>query len=191
MNNSKLFRTAGWCALASAICLPLAMVSFLLSGSAPSAGMLGMVFEILSLLLLVYVFYALSVAHWPESSWLGIAGTIIMVVAIVVDLISQQVKSNFLFGLWYLLYSLPYLIFGYLGLRSTRMPRIPAVLALLGGVISFVGGVLYFLGNPGLADSIQSFSILFMLVWAVWVWRVLWSRKFAAASPEPAAAVVK
>jgi hypothetical protein len=181
MNNNKLYRTAGWCALASVVCLPLALVSFMLSGTAPSVGMLGMVFEVLSLLLVVYVFYALSIAHRPESSWLGIAATIIMVVAIAVDLISQQFKTNFLFGLWYLLFSLPYLIFGYLGLRSARMPRILAVLALLGGGISFVGGVIYFLGNPGLADNIQSLSIPFNLVWAIWLWRVFWSKKFAAA----------
>jgi hypothetical protein len=188
MDNNKLFRTAGWCALASVICLPFALVSFMLSGTAPIAGMIGMIFEVLSLLLLVYVFYALSVAHRPESKWLGVAAMIIMVVAILVDLISQQFKSNFLFGLWYLLYSLPYLIFGYLGLRSARMPHVLAVLALLGGGITFVAAIIDFLGNPGLADNIQSFSILFIIAWAVWLWRVFWSKKFAAASPVPAAA---
>jgi hypothetical protein len=188
MENNKLFRTAGWCALASAICLPLAMVSFMLSGTAPIAGMVGMIFEVISLLLLVFVFYELSVAHRSESKWLGFAGMIIMVVAIVVDVVSQQINSTFLFGLWYLLYSVPFLIFGYLAFRSDRMPRGLAVLVLLAGVITFIAGVVGLLGNPGLADSIQTFSIPFSLAWEIWLWRVLVSKKFTAAKPEPAVA---
>lgn len=190
MTNNKLFRTAGWCSLAAAICIPFALVSFILSGSAPSAGMVGMVFEILSLLLLVYVFYALSIAHRPESKWLGFAGMILLVVAIVIDIVSQQVNNTFLFGLWYLLYSLPFLIFGFLGLRSARMPHVLAVLVLLAGVITFIAGIVGLLGNSGLADGIQPLSIPFYLAWAVWLWRVLVSKKFAIASPTPAAAPV-
>jgi hypothetical protein len=190
MVNDRLFRTAGWCALSSAIFLILALVSFMAAGAAPSAGMVGMIFEILSLVLVVYVFYALSVAHRPESKWLGLAGTIIMVVAIVVDLVSQQFNNNLLFGLWYLLFSLPFLIFGYLGLRSARIPHALAVLALLGGGITFIAGFIDFLGNPGLADSIQSISILFTLAWEVWLWRLLVSKKFTAASPATTATPV-
>ena len=161
MNNNRLFRTAGWCALVGAICIPFALASFILSGAVPIAGMLGMIFEILSLLLLVFVFYALSIAHRSESKWLGYFGTIMLVVAIVVDILSQQANNSFLFGLWYMLYSLPFLIFGFLGLRSARMPRVPAVLVLLAGLITFIAGVAGFLGNPGLADGIQQFSIPF------------------------------
>jgi hypothetical protein len=186
--NSKLFRSAGWGALADAILLPLAMVSFVLSGAVPIAGMVGMLLEILSLLLLVFVFYALSVAHRSESRWLGFAGMILLVAALVVDVVSQQYQTSFLFGLWYLLFSLPFLIFGYLAWRSARMPRGLAVLALLTGAITFIAGVLGLLGNPAMADSIQQFAILFMLAWEVWLWRVLVSKKFAAASPVPVAA---
>ena len=188
MTNNKLFRTAGWCALVGAILFPLAMVSFILSGTAPIAGMIGMIFEILSLLLLVFVFYALSIAHRSESKWLGFAGLIILIAAIVVDVVSQQNGSTFLFGLWYLLFSLPFLIFGYLALRSTLMPRGLAVLVLLAGVITFAAGIIGLLGNPDMADSLQTFSIPFMLAWEVWLWRVLWSKKFTAASPELAIA---
>jgi hypothetical protein len=184
MNNNRLFRTAGWCALASAIGIPFAMVLFIYSGNAPFAGMVGMIFEIISMMLLVFVFYTLSVAHRSESKWLGFAGMILFIVSIVVDIVSQQVQSAFLFGLFYLLFSMPYLIFGYLALRSTRIPRGLAVLALLAGGFNFIAGVFGILGNPTMADSLQSFSILFMLAWAVWLWRVLVSNKFAAASPE-------
>ena len=188
MNNNKLYRTAGWCALASAILIPLAMVSFIFSGSVPIAGMVGMTFEVICMLLLIYVFYALSVAHRSESKWLGFAGLILFIASIVMDVVSQQYQSTFLFGLFYLLFSLPYLIFGYLAWRSAWMPRGLAVLALLGGGITFIAGVIGLLGNPDLADSLQSISIFFMLAWAVWLWRVMVSKKIVAASPEPAVA---
>ena len=179
MSNEKLFRTAGWCALASALLTVLAMVSFLFAGATPSAGMIGMSFEVVSLLLLVFVFYALAIAHRSESKWLGFAGMILLVVALVVDFVSQQVNNPILFGLWYLLFSLPFLIFGYLGVRSAWMPRVLAILAFLAGVIYFVAGVFGLLGNPVIADSISTLSILFVLVWSVWLWRVLLSNKFA------------
>ena len=187
MNNTKLFRTAGWCAFASALLVVLASVSFIFAGAAPSAGMVGMSFEVIGLLLLVFVFYALAVAHRAESKWLGFAGVILMIVALVVDIVSQQVNNTFLFGLWYLLFSLPFLIFGFLGFRSARMPRVLAILALLAGLIYFIAGVVGFLGNSSLSDSISTPAILFVLAWALWLWRVLLSKKFAAASSEPTA----
>jgi hypothetical protein len=187
MNNSKLFRTAGWCALASVLCMPLALVSFMLSGTTPMLGNIGMLFEIIMLLLLVYVFYALSVAHRSESKWLGSAGVIILVAAMVVDVVSQQYQTSFLFGLWYLLFSLPFLIFGYLGFRSALMPRWLAALALVTGGLTFIAAVAGFLGNPDMADSIQTLSIPFMLAWEVWLWRVLVSKKFTSASLVAAA----
>jgi hypothetical protein len=176
MENQKLFRTAGWCAIASVLLTVLAMVSFIFSGAAPSAGMIGMSFEVISLLLLVFIFYVLAIAHRAESKWLGFTGVILLVIALVVDIVSQQVNNTIL------------LIFGYLGLRSARMPRWLAMLALLGGGITFIAGVIGLLGNPNLADNIQQFSILFMLAWAMWLWRVLISKKFAVPSSEPVAA---
>jgi hypothetical protein len=187
MNNMKLFRAAGWCAFASALLMVLAMVSFVFAGAAPIAGMVGMTFEVISLLLLIFVFYALAVAHRSESKWLGFAGVILLVVALVVDIVSQQVNNTFLFGLWYLLFSLPFLIFGFLGFRSASMPRVLAILALLAGGVYFIAAVVGFLGNPNLSDSISTLSILFVLAWSLWLWRVLLSKKFAAASSEPVA----
>ena len=185
MENNKLYRTAGWCALASAVLMVLAMASFIFAGAAPAAGMIGMSFEVISLLLLVFVFYALAVLHRAESKWLGFAGVILLVVALVVDIVSQQVNNTILFGLWYLLFSLPFLIFGYLGFRSARMPRVLAILAFLAGAIYFIAGVFGLVGNPDLADNISTLAILFVLVWSVWLWRVLVSKKFAAANPQP------
>jgi hypothetical protein len=62
------------------------------------------------------------------------------------------------------------------------MPRGIAVLVLLVGVITFAAGIIGLLGNPDMADNLKQFSILFMLAWEVWLRRVLWSKKFAAAS---------
>jgi hypothetical protein len=186
LNNHKLYRTARWCALASVICLPFALILFMLSASKPVLGNVGMLLEIIMLLLFVFIFYVLSIAHRPESKWLGFAGMILFIASIVMDVVSQQYQSAVLFGVYYLLFSLLFLIFGYLGLRSVRMPRLLSVLALLTGGITFVAGVIDSFGNQNMADSVQQFSILFLLAWTIWLWRVLWSKKFAAASPEPA-----
>jgi hypothetical protein len=113
---------------------------------------------------------------------------LLLIAAIVVDVVDQQNSSTFLSGLWYLLFSLPFLIFGFLAFRSARMPRGLAVLALLAGVIGFIAGVAGWLVSLDMADNLNTLSIPFMLAWEVWLWRVLVSKKFAAPSPEPAAA---
>jgi hypothetical protein len=189
MSNNKLFRTAGWCALVGALSMVAAVVSFIFSGAAPIAGMVGGILEYISLLLLVFVFYALSIAHRSESKGLGLAGLILLIVAIVVDVVAYVNYGNtILSNLWFLLLSLPFLIFGFLAFRSARMPRGLAVVALLAGVTSFISGVGGLLGNQAIADNVGSFPFLFMLIWEVWLWLVFVSKKFATASPEPAAA---
>jgi hypothetical protein len=68
------------------------------------------------------------------------------------------------------------------------MPRVLAVLVLIAGGLTFAAGIIGLLGNPNMADSLQTFSIPFMLAWEVWLWRVLWSKKFTTVSPELAVA---
>jgi hypothetical protein len=176
MTNNNLFRIAGWCALAGAVSMVLAVVSFMI------VPVLGGILEILFLLLLIVVFYALYVAHSSESGVLSLVGLILLIAAIVVDVVSMQnYGSTFLSNLWYLLFSFPFLIFGFLAWRSNRMPRGLAVVALLAGVTYFISGVGGFLGSQALAENVSSLSILFVLVWLVWLWRVFLSKKFAAA----------
>jgi hypothetical protein len=183
MNNNRLFRTAGWCALASAILIILSMVSWMIGLN------VGGYLEIICLLLMGVVFYALYVTHRSEAKGLALAGVIFMIAAIVVEGFAMSNYGNLtLSNLWYLLFSLPFLIFAYLGFRSARMSRWLAVLALVTGGLTFIAAVVGFLGNPDLSDGIETLSIPFMLVWEVWLWRVFLSKKFAAASPVPAVA---
>jgi uncharacterized membrane protein YwaF len=156
-----------------------AMVSFFI------AGLVGGILEIISLLLLIFVFYALYIAHRTESKGLSLAGLILLIAAIGVDIVSMANYGNItLSNLWYLLLSLPFLIFGFLAFRSQRMPRGLAVVALLAGVTFFIAGVVGLLGSPDMADNISLLSILLMLVWLVWLWRVFLSEKMTTSIPE-------
>ncbi len=120
MSANKLFRTAGWCALAGAIAMIAAMVFFMI------APMVGGILEYISLLLLVFVFCALYVAHRAESKWLSLAGLILLIAAIGTDVFSMANYGNSTLGnLWYLLFSFPFLIYGFLTFRNARMPRGP------------------------------------------------------------------
>jgi hypothetical protein len=183
MTNNNLFRTAGWSALAGAIIMVVAMVSFML------APMLGGILEFLFLLLLIYIFCALYVVHRSESKGLSLAGLVLLVAAVVADVISMQNYGNtFLSNLWYLLFSFPFLIFGFLAWRSDRMPRGLAVLALLAGATYFISAVGGLLGSQAIAEGVSTLSILFVLVWLVWLWQVFLSKKFAVALVVPACA---
>ena len=66
MTDNKFFRVAGWVTLVSALLMLAAFVSFPLG-----AGMVGGVLEILGLLGLIFVFYALNVAHRSQAKGLS------------------------------------------------------------------------------------------------------------------------
>jgi hypothetical protein len=175
MNTNQLFRIAGWCALAGAVSTLAAMLSFMVGFG------LGVPLEILSLLLMVLVFYALHVAHRSKSKRLSLAGLVLLIVALGVNVAAMLNYGNtILSNLWYLVLALPFLIFGYLGLRSARIPGGLAVLALLAGANFLISGCVGLLGNPEAADSISSFGFLLVMGWEVWLWRVFLSKKFVA-----------
>lgn len=176
MSNSKFFRTAGWCGLAGAIFFIVAFVTFPLG-----LGMFGGIFEILSFLATLVVFYGLYLAHRAQAGGLSLAGLVLAVAAILVAIVVLVTNMPALANLWYLLLSLPFLIFGYLAYRSNKMPRGLAIVELLAGAIFLVAGVGGYIAGPGFADSLSLFAELLMLAWLFWTWRVFWSKKFAAA----------
>jgi hypothetical protein len=190
MFGKNLYRNAGWCALAAAILLVASSITFILSGEALTGVMVGVILLDIGLLLMAFVFYALYIVHRPESKVLGLAGLILWVISIGVSMASGTNSGNIpLNSLWNLLISLSFLIFGFLAWRSTRMPRGIAVVAILAGAIALIAGIGGLLGNLTILGNLSAFSQLFMLVWTIWLWRVLLSKKFAAsASPVPAAA---
>lgn len=175
MEKNKFFRTAGWCGLASAIFFILAFVSFPLG-----LGMVGGVFEILSFLAALVVFYGLYRAHRQQSGFLSLTGFVLAVAAILTAIGVLVTNLPALGNVWYLLLACPFLIFGYLAFGSPNMPRGLAVVELLAGVLFLVAGVAGFAVGPDLADSLSLFAELLMLVWLFWTWRVFWSAKFSA-----------
>jgi hypothetical protein len=152
--------------------------------------MVGVILLDIGLVLMVFVFYALYMVHRPESMVLGLAGLILWIISIGVNVASGTNSGNIpLNSLWNLLISLSFLIFGFLAYRSSRMPRGIAVVALLAGVTALISGIGGLLGNLAILGSLSTFSQLLMLVWLIWLWRVFLSKKFAAtASPLPVAA---
>ena len=125
-----------------------------------------------------------------KSSVLSLIGLILLVGAIVVDVIANISSGNtILSDLWYLLLSFPFLIYGYLCLRSQRISRGFAIIGLLTGITYFVAGVGGFLGNQNIAESVSGISALLMLVWEVWLWRVFWSKRVIIALTQNASRI--
>jgi hypothetical protein len=185
VSNNKLFRIGGWCALAAAFTMLAAVISFMLSGGYPAAGLVGGILEYISLLLLIFVFFALYADFRSESKGLSLVGLILLVVAIVVDVFANFSNGNtILSNLWYLVLSLPFLIYGYLTFRSPSMSRGFAIAGLLTGITYLIAGIGGFLGNQNIADSVSIISALLMLVWEVWLWRVFWSKSDIKTAPK-------
>jgi len=185
MFGKNFFRIAGWSALVIILLNALDMLIF------PSGKPTGteMILEIVSLLVFTFVFYALYLSHRPESAGLSLAGLILWLPAFGVNLAAiLNFGNTFLSNLGTLLFSLPFLIFGYLAYRSTRMPRGLAVVALLAGVFYLVTGLAELVGIVAIAEVGGLVSIVLLVVWAVWLCIVFTSKKFSAVSPEPVAA---
>jgi hypothetical protein len=180
MSNKKIFRFAGWSAIISAILMLAAMVSFPIG-----AGMLGGFFEIIALLLVIFVFYALYNVYRTQSARLSLAGIVLLVLAVVVDIISMSFYTNtILGGLWYLSFSLPFLIFGSLAFRDRRMQRGLAIVTLVIGGLLLIGGVAGVLGSAAIADTVTAIPFLMLIIWLAWLWRFFWSSKLIGDTPD-------
>jgi hypothetical protein len=178
VSNNNLFRIAGWCAILAA----LIMVSFLVLSSIAPTSAVGVILAIIGVLLMTLVFYALYVAHRSESAGLSLAGLVLWILAGVVDIASLANPANtWLYAVDSLLFSLPFLIFGFLAYRSASMPRGLGLIGLLTGVVWLITGAASFIGSTtmGMVASLGGFVL--MLVWLVWLWRVFSSGKLAMA----------
>jgi hypothetical protein len=177
MNSNQLFRNAGWCALVVAL---LMVAIHVVPSGAP--GIVGLILGIVILLGLTFVFYALYVAHRAESAGLSLAGLILWILAVGLNLISMvSTVSIFLGYVGSLLWLLPFLIFGFLAYRSDRMPRGLAVMAFLSGISLLIATVAGMMGSEAVVNVVSLVADIFMLVWLVWLGIVFLSKKFAAA----------
>jgi hypothetical protein len=148
-----------------------------------------LILEIVSLLVFTFVFFALYLTHRAESAGLSLAGLILWLPAFGVNLAAIfNFGNTFLSNLGTLFISLPFLIFGFLAYRSTRIPRGLAVVTLLTGVFYLITGAAELIGIVVLAEYGGLVSAVFMLAWAVWLCIVFTSKKFAALSTVPVAA---
>jgi hypothetical protein len=179
MSNNNLFRIAGWCAILSV----LLMGSFFVASSIAPTSPVAVILAFLGVAAITLVFYALYVVHRSESAGLSLAGLVLWVLAGVLDITSLLNPTNtILYAADSLLFSLPFLIFGFLAYRSAKMPRGLAWMALLSGVFWLIAGAASFIGSPsiGMVASLGGFA--FLLAWLIWLWRVFWSGKLATAA---------
>jgi len=178
MANKNLFRLAGWCALVAVLLLVAVFVTLSVAPTSPA----GMILAIVGVLVLTPVFYALYVTHRAESAGLSLAGFVLWIPAAAVDLYSLANPANtFLYNLDCILFSLPFLIFGFLAYRSARMPNGLAVMGLLSGIFYLLTGVAGFIGSATLGMVASLGSFVFMVIWLVWLWRIFVSGKLATA----------
>jgi hypothetical protein len=184
MKNNQLFRIAGWCILVVAL---LMVVIHVVPSGAPSIIML--ILSIAILLGLIFFFYMLYVVHRPESARLSLAGLVLGIIAVGLNLISLVSKlSAFLMNIGLLLWPLPFLVFGFLAWRSKRMPRGLALVGLLTGITFLIDGVAGLMGSDAVVNVVSLVGDIFALVWLVWLGIVFLSKKFTSASPKPVAA---
>ena len=182
MINNKFFRFAGWWAFASAVLLIASFVFLYIAHD------IGDILLTVFFLALIVTFYALYVTHRTESSGLSLVGLILVFPAVGVAIAANN-SNNTILSYWlYLLVSLPFLIFGFLGFRSAKMPRGLAVVTLLAGVTYLISGVAGLLRSEAIAGNVSMLSTLLVLVWLVWLWRAFLSKRMTVAVPAPVAA---
>jgi hypothetical protein len=185
MNKNNLYRIAGWCALVTALLTVL--IHLVPSGT---LNIVGLILQIVILVGLTFVIYALFIAHRAESAGLSLAGLILGILILGLNLFTlvTNLNNTLINNVGTLLWSLPFLIFGFLAWRSTRMPRGLAVAALLTGISFLIATVAGMMGNEAVVNVVSLVADIFMLVWIVWLGIVFLSKKFASVAPVPVAA---
>jgi hypothetical protein len=150
--------------------MPVAMVSFIV---APA---LGVVVELVLLLMLAVVFYALYVAHRSRSPGLSFAGLALGILAIALNLVSMANYGNVtLSSLWYLTLGIAWMVFAFLGLSVGKLPRALSIVILLTGLLFAISGAGGLLISAEFADNLSLIPFLLMIVGLVWLWRVFLS----------------
>jgi hypothetical protein len=178
MPKSRLPRVAAWCALAGGVAIPVAIVFFIV---APTVAV---VVEVAMLLTLGVVFYALYVAHRSGRPGLSLAGVVLGILAVALDLVSMANYGNrTLSSLWYLSLGIAWMVFGFLGLSAVMLPRPLSVVILLIGVFFVISGGGGLLISAEFADNASFVPFLLMIVGLVWLWRVFLSGRLDPAQP--------
>jgi hypothetical protein len=180
MANNIFYRYAGWYAILVALLLLVIHVVPL-----GSASLVGLILTIAILLGLTFVFYALYVAHHPVSPGLSLAGLVLWYLVLALNLASLSGSLGVVLGqVEALLRPFPVLIFGFLALRSDRMPRSLTVVAFLGGISLFITAFAGMLATRAAADAANLLADVFLLIWLIKLGFVFVSVEFSVASPR-------
>lgn len=170
MSNSNLLRAGAIAALLSALTYIVSIVIMFASGSNPSP--LGMVLYAASSLLSLVVIVALYMVHRAESALLSLVALIATGAGTVLSLFMASFEISPMFVLTAVLYGGGGLLFGWLGHRSTQMPRGLGLTLMAMGVMSFV------MLSAGLAGGgAEAMGVLNLvltvpyIIWLVWLAR--------------------
>jgi hypothetical protein len=184
MNPQSLFRYAGVAGLISVVTFFLALALPAMLGSANST--LVMVVYAINLLSSLVPLFALYVVHRAEAPGLSLAA---FVAAAASSLLSfgadpSNVASPLMLIVT-MLYALAGLLYGWLGVRSARVPRGIGVTALV------VGGLAALAAALALAGVVEPAGMLLMVANLAWVAWFVWLSYYFLSSRSPAAAPVQ
>jgi hypothetical protein len=182
MNPQSLFRYAGIAGLISVVTFFLALALPAMLGSANSA--LVMVVYAANLLTSLVALFALSVVHRAEAPGLSLAA---FVAAAASSLLSfgadpSNVASPLMLTVT-VLYALAGLLYGWLGVRSTRLPRGIGVTALIVGGLAALAAAMALAGAGEPAGLLLMVANLAWVAWFVWLSYYFLTTKPLAAAP--------
>jgi hypothetical protein len=184
MNTQSLFRYAGIAAVISIVAFLLALALPAVPGAAN--GTLAMVVYAINLLTSLVPLFALYVVHRSEAPGLSLAA---FVAAAASSLLSFGVDPTNMASPLMLavtvLYALGSLLYGWLGVRSPRLPHGIGVMALI------VGGLAALSAIAALAGAFGPAGMLMMVANLAWVAWFVWLSYYFLTSKSPAAAAAQ
>lgn len=182
MNTQSLFRYAGIAGLISIVAFFLAFALPAMLGEANSA--LVMVVYAVNLLTSLVPLFALYVIHRSEAPGVSLAA---FVAAATSSLLSFGVDPSNLASPLMLtvtvLYAVGALLYGWLGMRSARLPRGIGVTALIVGCLAALAAVAAPAGAVEPAGMLLMAANLAWVVWFVWLSYYFLTTKPLAAAP--------
>jgi hypothetical protein len=166
MTSNNLARIAGISGVLSVLGFVAGAV---LSPDPMNPGAQATLLFLLSTLLIAPIFYGLYVFHRPHAQTIALIALILGLIAVVLGLFAPTPTSNpMLFNLSTGLLGVVVLVFGYLGLQNSKMPRVLAIIAIVTGILVLVATALTAVA-AAIAETVSFVYIILFVIWALWL----------------------
>ena len=176
MSNNNLYRFAGWSAILSIV---FSFAMFGLVGEGRNAVFIAV--SIIASVFTAIVLYGLYVFHRSQSAVVSLVMLACGVIGLVLENLGTGPEGS-LFVLTNGIYSVAFLLIGYLGFGNAIMPRWLAILAYVCGLATLGMAGAFALGQPDLGENVFGmFQFLAWVVWSIGICRLFLSSKLAMA----------